>query len=404
MKTLLQISVEVNSGSVGRIAEQIGQVAIANGWKSYITYARNNQPSTSKVIKIGTKWDIYWHGLQTRLFDNHCRASKNATRKLIKQIKEIKPDIIQLHHIHGYYLNMEILFRYLSSIDTPIVWIFHDCWSMTGHCAFFSYIKCFKWIEGCNKCPQKKSYPSSMFLDQSKNNYLIKKSLFTSINNMTIVTVSSWLGDLVKKSFFKNHQIKVIYNGVDTNCFHPNLSDIKNKFNLGDKIVLLGVATNWVHRKRLDDYILLNQLLSDRYVIVLIGLTTNQIKELPSGMLGIKRTESIDELSQWYSSADIVLNLSHEETFGLTTVEGFACGTPGIVYNCTASPELISNETGFIVELGDISGIVTSIEKIVHNGKGFYSENCRERAKSMFNKDIQYNEYITLYDNLINQL
>jgi len=176
MPILFQISIEVNSGSVGRIAEQIGEAAIAHGWSSYITYARNHQPSKSKIIQIGNKLDIYWHGLMTRLFDRHCLHSTRATKILIKQIETIKPDIIQLHHIHGYYLNMKTLFHYLSSLNIPVVWIFHDCWSITGHCTHFDYVCCKKWQTGCYQCPQKGNYPSSFFLDRSSKNYIFLNS------------------------------------------------------------------------------------------------------------------------------------------------------------------------------------------------------------------------------------
>lgn len=229
---LLQISIEVNSGSVGRIAEHIGLQAIGNGWESYITYARNYQPSKSNTIKVGNKFDIYLHGIRTRLFDDHCYGSTIPTKKLIKQIKEINPDIILLHHIHGYFLNMKVLFDYLSKLDIPIVWTFHDCWSFTGHCAHFEEIGCEKWMIECNACPLKKYYPASYVFDRSKENYKEKKKLFNSLKNLTIVPVSKWLGDLVKESFLSSNNIKVIYNGIDINTFKPNLNikETREKF------------------------------------------------------------------------------------------------------------------------------------------------------------------------------
>jgi len=221
MPTLFQITIAINSGSVGRIAEQIGQTVINHGWNSYITYSRKCLPSVSKTIKIGNKFDIYWHGINTRLFDNHCLCSTNATKKLIKQIEQIKPDIIQIHNIHGYFLNMRVLFDYLSLLNIPIVWTLHDCWSFTGHCAHFDYIGCDKWITGCCKCPQKNKYPASKLLDRSKRNYELKKRLFSGVKNMTIVPVSFWLAEQVKCSFLNKYPIYVMQNGIDTNIFRP---------------------------------------------------------------------------------------------------------------------------------------------------------------------------------------
>lgn len=404
MPILLQISIEVNSGSVGRIAEQIGQVAISNGWESYITYARNHQLSLSHTIKIGSIGDVYWHGLMTRIFDNHALCSKRATRKLIEKIKIIKPDIIQLHHIHGYFINMKMLFEYLSSVEIPIVWVFHDCWSFTGHCAYFDSVNCDKWKNQCYSCPQKRNYPASVFLDHSKRNYLQKKKLFTSVNNMTIVSVSNWLANLVEESFLKRYSICVIPNAVDINIFTPrtNILDTRLKYGIGSKNILLGVASCWDERKRLEDYVKLADVLPENTLIVLVGLNKKQIKSLPLGIIGIERTENVYELSLLYSMADIVLNLSVEETFGLTTVEGMACGTPGIVYNCTASPELITDETGIIVKKDDIKGVLVAVETILSKGKSYYTIACRKRAVKFYNKDNRFQDYIKLYEKLLN--
>ncbi|MEG2219294.1 MAG: glycosyltransferase, partial [Muribaculaceae bacterium] len=250
----------------------MGTIAIANGWESYITYARNHNPSKSHTIKIGNKFDILWHGLITRLFDRHCLCSKKATKKLIKEIDKINPDIIQLHHIHGYFLNMEILFEYLIAKKIPVVWIFHDCWAFTGHCAHFDYINCKKWKTGCFDCSLKISYPASLIIDRSKKNYELKKDLFTKINNLTIVSVSKWLDNWVKNSFLSNIPNTIIYNGVDVTVFSPEVvpNDKIKRITVNSK-VLLGVASTWSERKGLKDFEMLSSLLPNNYTIILIG-------------------------------------------------------------------------------------------------------------------------------------
>jgi len=404
MKTLLQINTVVNSGSTGRIAEEIGQTVKLSGWKSYIAYGRHARTSQSELIKIGSDWDIMMHGLQTRLFDRHGFASIAATRKFVKQIKKIKPDIIHLHNIHGYYINIEILFRYLKDANIPVVWTFHDCWPMTGHCAHFTFVGCDKWKTQCYECPQKKDYPSSYFLDRSKQNHKQKRKLFTSVNDITIVPVSNWVGEILKQSYLKDYPIRVINNGIDVNVFSPQSGDgIRLKYGLADKFILLGVATEWGRRKGLHDFIELSKTLKDDEIIILVGLKEDQIKILPENIIGITRTESTQELVEFYSSADVVMNISYEETFGLTTVEGFACGTPGIVYNTTASPELVDDSTGLIVDPGDIKGLVKAITQIKEKGKQSYSEACVKRAHRLYRKEDRYREYIELYEELLNK-
>ena len=309
MKTLLQINSVINSGSTGRIAEEIGQTAIAAGWESYIAYGRNVRPSSSKLIKIGTDKDIKLHGLQTRLFDRHGLGSRGATDEFIKQIEVIKPDIIHLHNLHGYYINIEVLFHYLKKVNVPVVWTFHDCWPITGHCSYFTFIGCEKWKTQCYECPQKRGYPASYFIDRSKKNYNLKKELFNSLSNLTLVPVSQWLSGILKESFLQNYPIKVINNGINTEVFKRSLSsDFRNKYGLKDKFTLLGVASVWDERKGLKDFIELSKLLDSGYQIVLVGLTKKQIEQLPENILGIERTESVDALADIYATSDVFIN------------------------------------------------------------------------------------------------
>jgi glycosyltransferase involved in cell wall biosynthesis len=297
---------------------------------------------------------------------------------------------------------MEVLFHYLKKVNIPVVWTFHDCWPITGHCSHFTFVGCEKWKTQCYNCPQKTGYPASYLIDRSKKNFILKKELFNSLSNLTLVPVSQWLSGILKESFLQNYPIKVINNGVNTEVFRPSeVSDFRNKHGLIDKFVLIGVATSWGERKGLNDFIELSKLLDSDFQIVLVGLTKKQIELLPKNILGIERTESVDALADIYASADIVLNLSYEETFGLTTVEGFACGTPGIVYNATASPELIEESTGVVVEQGNMNKLVEAIYTIKNNGKQYYSDACVNRAHRLYKKEDRYREYIDLYEGLI---
>ena len=405
MPKVLQISIEVNSGSVGRIAEQIGETLLEKGWSSFITYARNNNSSKSEVLRIGSKYEVYLSALKSRIFDNDGFNSKLVTKRLINDIKRIKPDIIHLHHLHGYFINVEILFKYLKESKVPVIWTFHDCWSFTGHCAYFDFVGCEKWKVECNNCEQKGEYPKSLLLDRSQQNFINKKRIFNSLSDLTIVSVSKWLHGKVNESFLKNCDSRIIYNGVDLQRFYPKESraEIDNLYKTKGKYLLLGVATTWDSRKRLVDFIELSKILDDSFAIILIGLSKEQLKEIPENIIGLNRTESQDELCSFYSASDLFLNLSVEETFGLTTAEALACGVPSVVYNATACPELVDEETGFVIEKKNLNKLVQTIEMSKKLGKSHFSVSCRKRAVSLFDKNERFLEYFNLYNEILNK-
>lgn len=402
-KTLLQINTVVNSGSTGRIAEEIGQTAIAAGWRSVIAYGRNPRPSASELIRIGTDWGVRLHGLRSRIFDDHGLGSRKATEAFIRETEKLSPDIIHLHNVHGYYLNIDVLFRWLAQINVPVVWTLHDCWLFTGHCSHFDFIKCEKWKTGCFSCPQKREYPASLLFDRSPKNWAQKRELFSSVKNLTLVPVSDWLAEITRESFLGAKKIQRIYNGTDTEIFSPkgNGNTVSEKYRLGSRFIVLGCASIWGARKGLSDFVKLRECVPEKdLAIVLVGLSEKQISELPAGIVGIRRTESVEALAELYSAADLFLNTTYEDNFPTVNIEALACGTPVCTYKTGGSPEAIDENTGFVVEQGDISGIVSVIETIRSRGKSAYAETCRSRALSCFRKEDRWAEYLALYESV----
>lgn len=400
MPKLLQINIVANWGSTGRIAEEIGQLAISKGWESYIAYGRGKPQSQSNLIRIGSNLDVYSHVIQTRLFDNHGLASNNATKKFINKIEEIKPDIIHLHNVHGYYINYQILFSYLKQRNIPIVWTLHDCWAFTGHCAHFEFINCNKWKSQCNECPKHNSYPQSLF-DFSRRNHKAKKEAFLGLSNMVIIPVSSWLDNLVHQSILSYYQTKVIHNGVNNDLFVPIINNnIRNKYKLGNRFLIIAVSSFWTARKGYNDILKLNDLIDhEKYQIVLVGLSKKQINDIPQSIIGIQRTDSIQELVELYSTSNVFINPTWEDTFPTTNLEALSCGTPVITYQTGGSPEAIDEKTGFVISKGDVNAMYEAI-KNVYNGD-INREDCRKRAISLYNKNSCYSKYIELYNSLL---
>jgi putative colanic acid biosynthesis glycosyltransferase len=401
---VLQINVAVNTTSTGKIAERIGLVIQANGQQSVIAYGRKSPASQSKTIKIGTSLDIKLHGLKTRLFDRHAFGSTIATKKLVHQIELLNPDVIHLHNLHGYYINIAILFAYLKKVNKPIVWTLHDCWPFTGHCSYFSFVQCNKWKTQCHHCPLCKRYPESFFIDNSFSNYNIKKELFNGLQNLVLVTPSHWLKNLVQQSFLSTYPVKVIHNGIDVTKFVPTQNEaFKNKIGAQHKNIILGIASIWDRRKGFNDFIKLAAVLPADDVIVLVGLPKETIKTLPHNIIGIERTESLDELVALYSMATAFVNPTWVDNFPTTNIEALATGTPVITYNTGGSIEAIDEATGFVVAQGNIEGLKIAFEKIKVLGKNFYTANCRQRAVAFFNEKERFAEYYQLYHSIIEQ-
>ena len=406
MLKLLQINATVNTGSTGRIAEEIGQRAKAAGYDSYIAYGRATRESQSHVIKIGSKWDMRWHGLKSVLFDAHGFASKKATRQLVQKIDEINPDIILFHNLHGYYMNIEILLTYLREKNIPIFWTLHDCWPFTGHCSYFDAVNCEKWKSHCEHCPNQKGYPKSMFIDRSKSNFDKKKALLTALPNVTFIPVCRWMADIVENSFMKGRPWQVIYNGTNIEVFTPKsgeaMEKIRSKYGITGRHVILGVASTWDRRKGLADFEWLNGQLPADYQIVLVGLSEKQIKALSEGIIGIPRTENVEELAALYSLADVFVNPTYVDNFPTTNIEALACGTPVTTYNTGGSPEAIDEHTGIVVPKGDKEALKDSVIEVVSHKDKFSAEVCRRRAVENFNKDDRFDDYIQLFNQTLN--
>lgn len=403
MPVLLQINTVCNSGSTGRIAEEIGILVMQNGWKSYIAYGRGKAISQSTTYKICEKHDLYLNAAIARVCDNDGFCRKAATSKLINYIQIIKPDIVQLHNLHGYYLNLELLFTFLADTNIPVVWTLHDCWAFTGHCTHFEYVGCKRWQTECNNCLEKRSYPASVLLDNSNSNFRIKKKIVTSLQKFIIITPSQWLANLVRLSFLKSYPIHVINNGIDLGSFYPrNTDDITRKYGLIGKKVVLGVAGNWDERKGLRYLIDLSSRLSNDCKVVVVGVTKKQKKELPSTIIAIQHTEGIDELTMLYSLADVYVNPTLEDNFPTTNLEALACGTPVITFKTGGSIEAIgeSNRFGQIVCQRDMDSLEQAVNSILLRGKKFYKEACVSRAFELYSSKVSYLKYLNIYQNI----
>lgn len=397
---VLQINLVCGHGSTGKIAVDIANLLKAGGDEAYIAYGSGttDYPESYRITSDNE------YRINARLFSNILgldgRGTRYGTRKLLKWIDGIKPDIIHLHNIHSLCLNYPLLFKYINEKHIPVVWTLHDCWSFTGGCAHFSAVGCEKWKMECDHCQFYGTYHRKSLINRERATYQLKKKLFTSVENLTIVPVSHWLEGLVRQSYFKDKTIKTIHNGIDLKVFHPNgeftnptVKALKNR----GKPIILGVSSGWNDEKGLQEMIRLS--MNHNYQVVLVGVQEDL--SLPPEITAIKRTTNQQELAEFYSAADVFVNPTYNDSFPTVNIEALACGTPVVTYNTDGSPEIIDYNTGRVVNEFESEELAHKMNEILQLGKLSFTKHCVERACSLFNKEERYQDYIRIYHNLV---
>ncbi len=400
MPKLLQINVTLNLGSTGKIAEQIGKLVLDDGWESFIAWGRKRNDSASNSIHIGNKLVSLFHVFLKHLFDSDGLGSIIATKHLIKKINRISPDIIHLHVLHQGFINYPLLFEYLKTLSTPVVWTLHDCWAFTGHCYHFDSIGCSKWKTQCEKCPINKDLSKLELFINSSRNFASKKASFLSVPRMTIVPVSFWLDKQVRQSFLMNYNRRVIHNGVDLDIFKPLPYDRMNVKREFGSCVVLGVSNVWNAQKGYSDILELARR-NPEWFFIIIGLTKVQLKGLPQNVNGILFTKNQNELAEYYNLADVFVNPTYEDTYPTVNLESIACGTPVVTYNTGGSPESITEETGLVAEKGNIKDLEIKIKMLLNKGKAYFSPRCRKYAVGHFDMHDCFKAYLDLYNELL---
>lgn len=401
MKVLL-INTVCGEGSTGRICTGIADVLKTYGHEAYIAYGLGNSSYSGSFCFSNGRTDYYIHNILSRLTDSEGLHSTKATKRLVAQIERLNPDVVHIHTMHGHYLNYRILLNYLHRMDFPVVMTLHDCWTFTGHCAHFVMRGCNKWQYGCQRCDFLDEYPQSWVRDRSKYNYNLKRQLLTAFGDkLTLVPVSYWLEGLLKQSFLKNMKMETIHNGIDLSIFRPTTnSQLLSKYPIEGKKIVLGVALPWSAYKGFQDFVKMRSLLSEEYVIVMVGLSDKQIKGLPNGIIGIERTDSPQDLAVLYTMADVLVNTTYCDNYPTINLEAIACGTPVITYRTGGSPESVDIQTGAVVEQGDLKGLVKKVNSICNNSSQ-YSKACLDKATNLFDKDRCFEKYLSLYSKIM---
>ncbi len=387
-------------GSTGTIMLQIAEFANKQGMhaETFSTYLygfnQKNKPTIQSHSYYGWYGENALHTVLGKISGYNGCFSYFGTKQLIRYLKELNPHILHLHNLHQFCINLPMLFRYVKKNNIRVVWTLHDCWTFTGHCPHFAIAKCDKWKTGCYDCPQYHKYPKT-YVDRSKSLYRLKKKWFNGVSNMTLVTPSEWLADMVRQSYLGSYPVHVIPNGVDLSVFKPTQSDFRKKYACQDKKIVLGVCFSWGYSKGLDVFAELAKRLDSSYQIVLVGTNDRIDAELPDNILSVHRTENRSELAGLYTTADVFINPTREETLGLVNLEAIACGTPVLTFAAGGSPETIPEGCGVVVRCDDVDAMEQHIKRICQS-EIYESENIVQKARQF---DLQncFSQYINLY-------
>ncbi len=395
----LQINTVCSFGSTGRNAIELAEGLKKFGVETRIAYGQGNSDFSDSYY-FSFYLENKLHALLSRITGLQGVYSYFGTLKLIRYIKKFAPDIIHLNNLHGNYLNIPLLFKFLKRYNAPVVYTIHDCWAYTGNCAHYVTSHCFKWKIKCDNCPQKSLYPPSL-IDNCDNMFSIKKNAYSAINNLTLIPVSNWIANELKNSMLSFAKIRMIYNWINTDVFNCNIERqmlLEYGIDLNTKYIL-GVCGRWSVSKGINDWYKLAERLNESLKIVLIG-RYDQL-EIPHAVkdkfIMIPYVSSQEILAAFYCNAQVFLNLSSAESFGKTTAEALSCGCPVIVYNTTACPELVGDNCGFVADLNDIDSVYNCLKKVLSKNRNDYKHNCRAFALENFNKDMNIKRYYSAY-------
>ena len=396
---VMQINAVYGVGSTGVIVEDIHNLSLKNGIDSFVSYSTTNKnPADIKNgYIIGNTLGKKLHGFLCRLGGKQAYFSSFATKKLIKHIESIKPDIVHLHNLHSNYINLNMLLDFLGKKDIATVVTLHDCWFFTGGCFHYTAAGCSKWKESCGNCPKRMQDTPALLKDNSAKILKDRKKYFGKIKKLCVIGASRWISGEIGKTFVNEENIYTINNGIDTGFFVPTSSDFRKKHNLEDKFLILAPANKWflsINKKTFD---FVSQNLPEDSVIVMLGCNEAQKESLPSNVVALDYIRDRDELRKVYSACDVFANCTREDTFPSINLEIQSCGTPVVTYCNTGAQETVDNKCGFSVENGNEKEFLEAILNVKAKGKESFSKDCINWVKENFDRDDNYMKYINLY-------
>ena len=396
---VLHINAVYGVGSTGVIVEDIHKLSMKNGIESCVAYSTTPRDPDSIPFgyAIGKTLGKKAHAFLCRINGKQAYFSRPETKKLLKYMDKVKPDIVHLHNLHNNYIHLNKLLDYLAKKDISTVITLHDCWFYTGGCIHYTGAKCNRWLEECGNCPIKRMDTQRYLRDSSRRVLCDRKRYFGAIGDLTVVGVSEWITNEGTRTFLKGRRALPIHNGINTEFFVDTPSKIKEKLGIQDKFVLLGMSNKWLLSINKEALNYFSANMPRDAVMVIVGCNEEQKASLPENVIGMDYIYERETLRQVYSMADVFVNCTREESLSLVNVEAQSCGTPTVTYRNTGAQETVDNVNSFSVETENYQALFEKAMEIKANGKAKYSQGCRDFVVDKFDRGENYKKYIELY-------
>lgn len=393
---ILQINAVYGHGSTGVIVRDIEQMCESSGIECYVASPDPKVNDAKRGFLIGNAFDHKLHAVLSRINGKQAYFSRWATRRLLKFIDKIEPDVVHLHNLHSNYIHLNMLLQYLAKKDIQTIVTLHDCWFYTGGCFHYKATACMRWLEGCGHCPKKRQDTPAYLWDCSASILADRKKYLLAIPRLTVTGVSEWISNEAKRTFFADTPVVTIRNGVDLDVFKPTPSDFRSRLELQDKYIILGPASKWLQPLNKSVLTYFSEHMQPDEVLLLFGATDCPLP-MPENVRLYGYTRNREELAALYTCADVFVNTTREDSLSLINVEAQACGTPVVTFDATGPRETVDQVHGFRVSVGDANGLIKIIQSIrLSNNNGIIAK-CRKFVSDYFEVNANYQKYIDLY-------
>ncbi len=402
---VLQVNCVYNTGSTGKIVYDVHTELLKHGEESVVCYGRMTKTADTNVYKTCGELYSKFNNLLTRFTGIMYGGCFFSTNKLISIIKKEKPDIVHLHCINGYFVNIYRLITWLKKSKIKTVLTLHAEFMHTANCGYA--LECERWKTGCGKCPVYKKETKSFFFDRTACSWQKMKKAFDGFNeNLIVTSVSGWLMDRAKQSpILSDKEHVVVLNGLDTDVFSlRHTENLRKSFgSIGEKVVLFVTPAFSLDKNHIKGgyyvFELAKQMPEVKFVVV--GNQNSEI-QLPKNVIDVGRVEGKKALAEYYSLANVTVLPSKKETFSMVTAESLCCGTPVVGFKAGGPETITIPEYSKFVEYGDLSALKDSLEEFL--AKEWPSSEISEKAAKKYDKTIMFEDYYSVYKKLVKKL